>query len=326
MYVPLTLIAIVAFPLTPLVSSFALAAQEGPVAVDAKARGLHVLGPGDQISIHALNVEEISKDPVRIASDGHVSLPLVGRIQAAGLTVKELEQELQKRLSSFVREPSVALNLVEMQSQPVSVLGAVNKPGSVQVQGRKTLFEVLSMSEGLRPDAGHSIVITRSLEWGPLPLKDVVNDMERKVSIGKVSVRSIMEAKNPEENILVQPHDVISVPRADMIYVIGDVRKPGGFVLNEHESLSVLQALSLAEGMLSTAASDKVRILRKQETTSARQEIAINMKKIMAGKAKDVPLLPEDILFVPNSAARSAFYRALEGGVQIGTGIAIWRR
>ncbi|MDX2149538.1 MAG: polysaccharide biosynthesis/export family protein [Bryobacteraceae bacterium] len=287
----------------------------------------YLLGPGDQITVNAMNVEELPKEPIRIGTDGYIGLPLIGRVKAAGVTVSALEAELAKKLSAYVLQPSVSVNLVEMRSQPVSVLGAVNKPGVYQVAGRKTLFEMLSMAEGLRADAGHSIMVTRSLEWGKLPINDARVDEEKGVAVGRVLVRGVMEARNPEDNVLIMPSDVITVPRAELVYVIGEVRKPGGFVLNEHESMSVLQALSLAEGITRTASTDKVRILRSRgQSVAAREEITVDVKRIIAGKAKDVPLLAEDILFVPNSAAKSALYKGLESGINIGTGVAIFRR
>jgi polysaccharide export outer membrane protein len=185
---------------------------------------------------------------------------------------------------------------------------------------------MISMSEGLRTDAGYAIAITRSLDWGPLPLPDTAVDKEKRVSVGHVSVKSVMEAKNPDENILIQPNDVISVPKGELVYVVGEVKKPGGFVLNEHESMSVLQALALAEGTLNTAAVSNAKVLRATEGPGPRDEVPVNLKQIMLGKAKDVPLRSEDILFIPNSTARSAFLKTLETGINVGTGIAIWRR
>lgn len=300
-----------------------------PAATDAAARparSTYTLGAGDQVSITAMNVDEIPKEPVRISNEGFLSIPLVGRVKAAGLTLPQLEAEVAGRLKSYLKDPEVSLNLVEMRSQPVSVLGAVNKPGVYQLQGRKTLFEMISMSEGLRSDAGYTITITRSLDWGPLPLPDARVDEAKRVSVGHVQVKSVMEAKNPEENIAIQPNDVITVPKGELVYVVGEVKKPGGFVLNEHESMSVLQALALAEGTLNTAAISNAKVLRSTDGPGPRQEVAVNLKLIMAGKTKDVPLRSEDILFIPNSATRSAFLRSLETGINVGTGIAIWRR
>jgi polysaccharide export outer membrane protein len=135
-----------------------------------------------------------------------------------------------------------------------------------------------------------------------------------------------MEARNPQENIVVRPHDVISVPRAQLIYVVGCVRRPGGFVLGEKEAVSVLQAISLAEGLDRAAAPDKAKILRGAEGSAQRTEIAVDVKKLLENKGADVPLQPNDVLFIPNSAAKSAALRSLEAGIQMATGVVIWRR
>jgi polysaccharide export outer membrane protein len=135
-----------------------------------------------------------------------------------------------------------------------------------------------------------------------------------------------MDATNPAENIPIKPDDIISVPKADLIYCIGSVKKPGGFVLGQEETLSALQVLSLAEGLDKAASPDKARIMRIVPGSIVRAEIPVNLKRLMAGKAADLPLKSNDILFVPNSAAKSAFARTVEAAVQIGTGVAIYAR
>jgi polysaccharide export outer membrane protein len=134
-----------------------------------------------------------------------------------------------------------------------------------------------------------------------------------------------MEAQNPAENIQVKPNDVITVPKADLIYVIGAVKKSGGFVLSERADISVLQALSMAEGLDRTAAAAKAIILRGGSSSPNRAEIPVDVKNILEGKGRDVPLLANDILFIPTSAAKSASIRALEAIIQAGTGAAIYR-
>jgi polysaccharide export outer membrane protein len=126
--------------------------------------------------------------------------------------------------------------------------------------------------------------------------------------------------------VLIRPGDVVNVARAGIIYVVGEVRKPGGFVLKGSETVTALQALALAEGFTRTSARGQARIIRIEETTGARREIPIDLKKVLAGKLADVPLQPKDVLLVPNSAGRSALYRGLEAAVSVGTGLAIYRR
>lgn len=299
------------------------------ISVLAQNPTTYTLGPEDQIAVRVLDTEEIStRDgaPLRVDSQGGITLPLIGRIKAAGLTTDQLKVEIEKRLKKFINEPDATVYLVDMRSQPISVLGAVTLPGVHQLQGRKTLFEALSLAQGLRNDAGYSIKVTRKLEWGRIPLPNAQDDPTGQYSIATVNVKDIMEAKKPEENILVKPHDVISVPRAEIIYVTGAVRKAGGFTLGEHETLSALQALALAEGHERTASLTGAKIMRATAGSAQRTEIPVNLKLIMEGKNKDVQMRAEDILFVPLSVAKNATVRSLEAALQIGTGLAIYRR
>jgi polysaccharide export outer membrane protein len=300
-------------------------AMAGPAPQEALLHSSYVLGPDDQLIIRALDAEEISEKPVRIDLNGFIRLPMVGRVRAAGLTVEQLESELDTRLKEFIKEPEVAVSVTEFRSQPVSVIGAVKRPGVHQLQGRKTLIEMLSLAEGLEQDAGYSIKITRRLEYGRIPLPTAVDDATGQYSVAAVELTSVMEARNPEENVLIKPFDVISVPRAEMVYVIGKVKRSGGFVLRERESVSVLQALSLAEGLDRAAAPQSAKILRQRRDGGQRIEIAVNVKKIMEGKADDMPMQAQDILFIPTSATKNAALRAAEASIQVGTGLLIYR-
>jgi len=296
--------------------------QPSPVLPDAE--GTYALGPDDQIIVRAVDVEEIDNKPVRIAMSGNIDLPLVGRIHAGGLTLDQLKAEIESRLNKFLNQPEVSVSVMEMRSQPVSVLGAVQTPGIHQLQGQKTLFEVLSLAGGLRSDAGNTVKITRKMEWGRIPLPSAVDNGQ--FSVATLSVKGIMTAARPEENITIRPYDVISVPTADIIYVIGAVHKSGGFVLGENESLSALQVLSLAEGLERAAAPENAKVMRLIENSSNRSEIPVDLKRVLAGKGTDLPLKADDILFIPTSATKNAALRSLEAAIQIGTGVAIYHR
>lgn len=311
--------------LTAVLLAAGTASGQPPPASDP-IRSTYVLGVDDQILIWALEPEELSGKTVQVSATGFVHLPLAGRVRAAGLTVEQLEADLAARLKQYVQEPQVAVTVTEFRSQPVSVIGAVNRPGVHQLRGRKTLVEMLSLAEGLRPDAGHSVKITRGIEWGAIPLPGVALDPSGRFSVATVKLKGVLEARNPEENIPILPHDVISAPRAEMVYVIGEVRKSGGFVLQDNETMSVLQALSLAEGLLRTAAPSGARVLRPEPGGGQRSEIPVNVKRILAGQEADAPLRPNDILFIPNSTARNVALRGIETAVQVGSGIAIFRR
>jgi polysaccharide export outer membrane protein len=315
-----------------LAATLPLRAQDPPVSqakeavpqIEREQLGHYQLGPGDEIIIYALDADELANKPIRVSTSGEINLPLIGRINAAGMTVKALEDEIKNRLKVYIQEPQISVNVVQFRSQPVSVIGHVGTPGVHQLEGRKTLIEVLSMAGGLRGDAGARIKITRKPEWGPIPLPGATTDPNG-FSLAEVPLADIIQARHPEWNIRILPHDVITIPRAEIIYVMGQVRKPGGYTLNDKESLSVLQALALAEGLGPTPAEDHSRIIRTSAGTS-RQEIPVNLKQILSGKKEDIELRPDDILFVPNSAARGALRTALDSAIRMATGVVIYRR
>jgi polysaccharide export outer membrane protein len=284
----------------------------------------YLLGPGDQMSVIVGELDEFTDKTFRIDMRGDINLPLAGRIHASGLTVQAFETQIKSNLRKILKDPDVVVTVTAFASQPVSVLGAVNLPGVHQLQGQKTLFEVLSLSGGLRPDAGTSVKITRDLKWGAIPLPGAAADPSGQYSIASVKVKRIMNATEPADNVLIRPGDTIAVPRADLVYVVGSVVKPGGFPLGENETLSALQVVSLAEGLQKTAAADKAKILRAVPGSSTRTEITINIKQLMAGRTQDIPLRSDDILFVPNSGAKSAAYRSIDSIVSIATGMVVY--
>jgi len=282
----------------------------------------YVLGPDDEIVIQAIDADEIANKPIRITTSGDINLPMVGRIHAAGMTLEQLEAEVTQRLTKYFREPNIAINVTQFKSQPVSVFGAVGSPGVIQLEGRKTLIEVLSMAGGLKADAGSRVRITRRREWGAIPQSSAVTEGE--YSVAEVNIRSIEDATRPDDNIQILPFDVITVARAELIYVMGEVRKPGAFALNDRRTISLIEALARAEGLGATAASKDAKIIRPVPGAK-RIEIAVNLRDVLAGKTKDVMLQPDDILYVPNSYAKGAIRRTLESVVQMTTGMIIYR-
>jgi polysaccharide biosynthesis/export protein len=184
---------------------------------------------------------------------------------------------------------------------------------------------MLSLAGGLRPDAGYLIKIVRQTNWGPIPVSSARTDLSGKFSVAELNIQDLIEARRPEDDIPVKPYDVITVPRAPMVYVVGEVNKSGAFILNAKGSMSVLQALSRAEGLKYDAASHKARLLRPDPDSPNKKEITIDVASILTGKAPDVPLYPEDVLFVPNNAAKSWGIKTIETMINVGAGVAIYR-
>ncbi|MGC2323629.1 MAG: polysaccharide biosynthesis/export family protein [Terriglobales bacterium] len=288
-----------------LLAALCAGAQQ-PAQTAAQPDSGYVLGPDDQIVIRAIDAPEISDKPMLIGTNGNLTLPLIGRVKAGGLTVEQFETELNTRLREYLREPQVSVTVVESRSHPVSVFGAVNKPGVVQLQGRKTLYEVLSMAGGPRDTTGSNLTVTRRRENGDIPLPNATIDPSGQFSVAELNVQEILGGKNPAANIEIKPNDVISVSEANssMIYVVGDVKRAGAFALGGRQ-LSVLNALSLAGGLERTAKPAKARIVRNAPGELKRQEIAVNIKQILEGKAEDIGMRPQDVLVVPSSGSKT---------------------
>lgn len=267
----------------------------------------YVLGPNDQVLIRAPEAEEIDNRPFRVDGDGNLNLPLVGKIHAAGMSLQELEADLVRRLREYIREPQVFVQIVQYRSEPVFFVGLFAKPGVYPLQGNRSLLEMLASVGGTLPNAARHLTITRQLEYGPIPLPDAVVDPAKKVSTVDISLGSLRQNLSPEENILLQPYDQISVGRAEMVYVNGEVSRVGGQELGERDSISIAQVLTQAGGFTKDAKKSKVRILRPIEGTSRRAVIEVDVTELFEGKALDVPLLPGDIVYVPRTYSRQFF-------------------
>ena len=307
--------------------SAALANADEPPADPCAISPDYVLGGGDQLTILVVHLESDFTDRTfAITGTGDLTVPHVGAIRAAGLTVSGLEAALRSRLSPILKDPQVAVGISGYRSQPISVLGALNNPGMRQIDAGRSLFDALSLAGGLRSDAGFLIHITRSAKCGPIPLPAARTDASGKSSSAAVRVKDILSGEHPELNIPIYPGDQISVPKAEVVYAVGSVHKPGGFLLNEHESLSALQVLSLSEGPQRTADLRRAKILRPVSGSTARTEITVDLKDLMSGKGNDIPLAAGDILFIPNSGKKSAGYRTLDAATGLAGAALIYAR
>lgn len=313
------------------------------------------IGADDLLKISVFEAPEMNHE-VRVSAGGTISLPLLGDIRAQGLSPIELESVIDALLRrTYMKDPHVSVFVSEMQSHSVAVFGAVKKPGVFQIRGAKTLVEVLSMAEGLSEDAGDSVVIVRRNSAGaeslattertsspaendPSPgggtashLVKIADRMSQRADSPAnsqsttVDLKNLLESGDPSANVLVYPGDVVKVERAGVVYVVGEVKKPGGFELRDNEAISVVQAIALAEGLTRTSATSRAQLIHTDPATGARTEAPIDLKKILAGHAPDPMLRARDIVFVPNSGGRSALYRGLEAAIAMASGIAVYR-
>jgi polysaccharide export outer membrane protein len=284
----------------------------------------YILGAEDQISLWTPEAEELNGKALRVEGNGSVTLPLVGTLQAAGLTASQLSAEISKRLGKYYVKPNVVVSVTEYRSQPVSVIGAVNSPCVHQVQGRKTLVEMLSLAGGPREDAGPKVVVTRRAEFGMIPVEGAVMDPSGEFSTAEIDLNAVVSSQRPQDNIAVKPNDVVAVQKGRLVYVVGEVNRPGGFVLTNRDGMSVLQALSMAGGMKGTASAKSAAIIHKDEENPT-ERTKVNLSDLLSGKTTDVEMMPDDILYIPDSRPKKAAFRMAEAAMQAVTGVVIWR-
>jgi polysaccharide biosynthesis/export protein len=289
------------------------------------------IGFDDVLDVSVFEAPELNRE-VRVSSAGDISLPLLDSVHVAGLSPRELELVLQELLRrKYMKDPHVGVFVREMQSHPVSVLGAVRRPGVFQVRGSKTLLEILSLAEGLADDAGETVIIMRgagmqnptgSSPEETIPAKNA--DASQTSDIVQVNLKNLLDSSDVHQNPLVNPGDIVKVLRAGIVYVVGEVQRPGGFTMKSNEKMSVLQVIALSGGLTRTASKGGARIIRTDEQSGEREQTPIDLSKILAGKAPDPMLEPKDIVFVPNSATKTTFSRGVEVASQTLAGLLIF--
>jgi polysaccharide biosynthesis/export protein len=263
------------------------------------------LGIGDLIEISVFGVPDLSTK-TRIGGSGDIYLPLIDYVHVADLTSDEAQTLIQKRLEDggFVRGPHVSIFVNESASQAITLAGEVNHPGTYPAIGERRLFDLISAAGGLSDKAGRKVTIERRGNPGQRVELQLSSNL----------------AEDTENNVDVFPGDTIIVSRAGIIYVVGDVNHPSGFLM-EDSGLSVLKALALAGGSTRTSALKKTRILR--QTPNGIQEIPIDLRKVLYAKAPDMALVKGDVLFVPGSGAKAAAYRTADAAMSMTTALAI---
>ena len=312
--------------LSSILFLFCLQSQAQVLNQRSQEQADYVLGVGDQLSVRVASMDDLPAGPVLVGPNGLLDFPLIGQVQAGGLTIDQFRAELTQKLSKYITTPDVTVNLVATESRPVSVVGEVANPGLHQMVGVKRLLDVISMSGGLKPDAGPNVVITRQPQWGKLPAGPVTLDAASGATSTTLPLDSLLALKSPQDNIVMEPGDVVSVPRAELVYVVGNVIKAGGFEVTTHNTISLLQAVALAQGLSPNSAANHAHIIRPAPNgDGSMTEIPVNIDAIYAGKAKDVRLYPNDVLFVPNSAFKAGSKRAIEAAIGLTTGILVYR-
>jgi polysaccharide export outer membrane protein len=247
------------------------------------------IGRQDLLEIEVFGVDELSQT-ARVGDDGSISMPLLGRLMVAGLTKTELEHLIARLLGeNFVRDPQVTVFVREYESKKIAVTGAVKRPGTFEMLGRKTLLEMISMAGGLDSDLGKEIIVFRRLDQEPT--RRIAVDLDR-----------LVYQADPALNLLLEPNDIVYVPTVEKIriFVSGAVRNPDVYEVPRDEPVTVLKAVTLAGGTTVRAATKKIQILRTDDNGD-RVILQVDLNKVKRGKAED-PLLREgDIVLVPES-------------------------
>jgi len=263
------------------------------------------LAAGDLIEVSVYGVPDLSTK-ARVGNSGDVYLPLIDYVHIEDLTVDEAQSLIEKRLSDggYVRNPHVTIFVSESTSQAVNVLGEVTHPGPYPAIGDRHLYDLISAAGGLTDRAGRNVTIIHR------------QNPDQKVELHLAANL----AEDTRNNVEVLPGDTIIVSRAGIVYVVGDVNRPSGFMV-EDNTLSVLKALALAGGGTRTASLNGAKILRQTQT--GMQEIPVQLKKVLQAKSPDIAMVKGDVLFVPGSAAKTVAYRSAEAAMAMTTALAV---
>jgi polysaccharide export outer membrane protein len=272
------------------------------------------IGRDDLVGITVYDSPELTRT-VRVGSDGDLRLPMLKqRIHAAGLYPVELEAAITTALidENVLVEPIVTVSVVEYRSRPISVVGAVKNPITFQATGKVTLLDAISQAQGLTENAGSEILVSRQPSEG---------DDKSVTLIQRISVHGLLAGEDPTLNLRLEGGEEIRVPEAGRVFVVGNVKKPGAFYITDGSESSVMKALALSEG-LDTFSGNKAYIYRLEAGSGGRNEVPVELRKIMARKSPDVPLLASDILYVPSATGLKASMKVLEASIGVGTGLA----
>jgi polysaccharide export outer membrane protein len=293
--------------------------QRPPVSVEPASTNLPAqrIGPDDLVGLSVYDSPEFTRT-IRVGPDGTIRLPMLQqRVKADGLMPSELERAVTDALvkEQLLVDPFVTVTVVEYHSRPISVVGAVRKPITFQAIGVVTLIDALTRAEGLSDEAAGEILVSRSDPGGDRTLAE------------RILYRQLIDAADPSLNVRLTGGEEIRVPMVSKIFVIGNVKKPGAFSITDNGAMTVLKAVALCEGL--TPYSSKVAyIQRTDDKSNSKDEVLVELKKIMDRRAPDVELQPKDILYIPDNTGRRLTAGVLERlagfGSSTASGVLIW--
>jgi len=347
----------------------------------------YVIGSGDLLDISVFDVPELSKE-VRVSQSGTINIPLIPvRLQVAGLSETQVEEKIAELLEAngLVSHPEVGVAVKEHRSQPITVVGAVQRPMVYQADREVTLLEVLAEAGGISNDAGDTVIVTRhklftmvevanpqstsattapgsgepppldqpassgfaekkddaSPKSSPFPSAEelaratpptspaipnaAANSPNPDATSITINLNDLLETGDTRNNIQLHAGDVVTVPHAGIVYVLGAVTRPGGFVVsNDRTQLTTLKVLSLAGGLTNIAKTQHAVIIRKDDT-GKQTETQVDLKKVLNRQSEDITMHPSDILFIPDDRTKQALIKTAEIALGIGAAVAVFR-
>ena len=308
-FFPVLLLLIVGGVLTAAQTAIAQQNQtNSPTRSPLVASALRI-SAGDLLDLQVFDTPELSAK-LRVSEKGEIAVPVVGSVRVEGLTAEEAAGRVEQSLrqAEVLKNPHVSVFVVEYATQGVSVLGEVKNPGVYPVLGAHGLLDIISAAGGVTAAAGKAVGVTHKGD----PQHPLVVQLG-----GGVDATA-------QVDVDILPGDIIVVSHSGTVYVVGDLVKPGGFLIENNDRLSALQALALAQGANKTAALNRSKLIR--QTPNGREELPVELKRILAGKRPDIRLEDGDILFVPASEGKNLTYRGIEAAIQITSGLAIYGR
>ena len=284
------------------------------VSAQQSAEDRYRIGPADVLDIRIYNRPQLSRENVRVEGNGMIRMPLIEtEIQAACLTEGELAKEISIRYAKYYKNLQVDVFIKEYHSRQVAVIGAVNEQSRFELQRRVRLLELLTYARGPSPRAGQTINVVHSTASSPCKQVD-----ENDTSSGFSSYRlSDVLQGDPKSNPYLEPGDIVTLPEADQVYVVGNVFMP--LTISLREPITLTRAIAMAGGLKQDTRKDKIRVLRQEPGTTIRKEITVDLYAIEKKRSEDLALAPNDIIDVPTSAGKS-FLRSLIQGVVPGVG------
>ena len=265
-----------------------------PAVAASPQEPVYLVGAGDMLEVRVYGEPDLTRSVI-VAEDGSIGFPLLGRVPVSGLTVRQIERELHLRLGrDFLVDPHVTVLVSGYHSQRVYVLGAVREPGYYELRGPTTLLEILSRAGGVLPEGGRRLIVVRdgagsgneepgSGESPPAENTHVIDGFK------------LLQQGDTSQNIPLQDRDVVYVPRAREVFVIGEVTRPGPVIFTEN--LTLLQAIGQAGGTTEVAAKRRVQLIRVHD--DVRESFRYNLNDIIENNAEDIPLLADDVIVVP---------------------------